>query len=1082
MLINAITYIQNALSQAKKIKISGTIDYPGQTVRSIILFRRSTREVVAETVVKGTGSWELYTEEEPSDDLFIICIDESKEYEAQIYDTVSLCPVVVETPADPHNLYPVKVDIINDAVTLEYMKHWKSTLQELKGDIHTLRYDAGTKAGVFVDSSGDVNTTSRPELDTDVVINNSKARKTHVFVGDCIERDTDPFNDNSCIFCLDGDADGFINKVNGEVGLQGSASLPVFSPIHTFVCAGAQGVQQNEPTWYVESSDTQISLFVSLSNVYSNVQPVYIESGVHSFWLYTSGTFYLSIHKNGAAIHTLNLGTSNDPILNFFINISNTQVEVYRNATKVVTQSVSLDLNSLFQVRTYVYNGVTARMNIRDLKIFNRAVTQAEVTSLNSAYTAAGELNPSTKNKAIQSIRGLDFKTPQASMYYPFNGHIGDLTGNTWLYICGVALKLDSVVFNGTTGILHEGSTPDVTNGNGVGDESLYSVEVVFKAERINHTAEQCIFKSGNASGGFALCLTRDNRVVFYGRVPGTTTSIRTAPNAVQANTWYKVVASRTELRVLTLENTPVVVAAGNIAYVNGSGQLTVGGDSGGSPIDGGSVKGKYFLGEVREIALYNLNGGALSHSYKFGTFQDKFAGLNIQYLQFTAGFCGEQNGALYMPGALTHCGLFSENTRDFLLSDDFFFTTALRMENTSSCGIFGTYYTREFEIGEYSGLYVSWGSPVSGGYLQTDKPVLSTFNSINKWITWEVYRSTSKRQIDGITWITSVNTAGINGIHSLPVNSVSATGSVPLTPSTYPVRLGHNGYLPATYFKGALSNFQLFTKDAYLQKEQKTKQTILSLQNPIYRNNYNSIFFDEVGFPALKGRATNNIKVDHLTGPGTVLYVVLTKDNKTYFAYTNSNWNAVISKDPVVHGQAGNDSWHYKNAGNWYISTDRNAALSKAMEDPLNRMPAASLGAVSSTALNQFIDVSTGILNFGFCAKVMYGSLPVVRNILYDDKYIWKSSLYKLYEYTGPKDGSFVFIEDEIQKIQDYSIFKMMTNDTVWESCQHNQPIPNITPTTDFTDKEIQFKLEIENNKMNVDRLCNFSVYMKQA
>ena len=76
-----------------KARISGTIVSSLPGIRIINLLNRDTMAIVGTTVANPDGTWSINTEFINDRKLIVICLDESENYNASVYDRVSLCSV-----------------------------------------------------------------------------------------------------------------------------------------------------------------------------------------------------------------------------------------------------------------------------------------------------------------------------------------------------------------------------------------------------------------------------------------------------------------------------------------------------------------------------------------------------------------------------------------------------------------------------------------------------------------------------------------------------------------------------------------------------------------------------------------------------------------------------------------------------------------------------------------------------------------------------------------------------------------------------------------------------------------------------
>lgn len=128
-----------------KATISGTINEVSNSDKSILVYDRASGHLIASTMVdRTTRTWEVGVDPGQSDgSMFIVCRDESEEFNGDIYDRVSLCTKEYAVPAGVLNTtYWPSYDFIHTAITpLGTHDTYNIELQELKGDIQKIKVD-----------------------------------------------------------------------------------------------------------------------------------------------------------------------------------------------------------------------------------------------------------------------------------------------------------------------------------------------------------------------------------------------------------------------------------------------------------------------------------------------------------------------------------------------------------------------------------------------------------------------------------------------------------------------------------------------------------------------------------------------------------------------------------------------------------------------------------------------------------------------------------------------------------------------------------------------------------------------------
>ena len=143
-----------------KATISGTINEVSNSDKSILVYDRDSGHLIASTMVdRTTRTWEVGVDPGQSDgSMFIVCRDESEEFNGDIYDRVSLCTKEYAVPAGVLNTtYWPSYDLIHTAITpLGTHDTYNIELQELKGDIQKIKVDTTQGVGGNINSETEV--------------------------------------------------------------------------------------------------------------------------------------------------------------------------------------------------------------------------------------------------------------------------------------------------------------------------------------------------------------------------------------------------------------------------------------------------------------------------------------------------------------------------------------------------------------------------------------------------------------------------------------------------------------------------------------------------------------------------------------------------------------------------------------------------------------------------------------------------------------------------------------------------------------------------------------------------------------
>jgi hypothetical protein len=117
-----------------KRKISGTVNSEGTSRKSIAVFDRRTRNQLGSALAEDTGYWEIYLPIREDENLFIVCFDEGFNFNADIYDRVSLCSETFGELTNYENII-IKdeklLSIINNPIRIVNDNTWLSALYDL---------------------------------------------------------------------------------------------------------------------------------------------------------------------------------------------------------------------------------------------------------------------------------------------------------------------------------------------------------------------------------------------------------------------------------------------------------------------------------------------------------------------------------------------------------------------------------------------------------------------------------------------------------------------------------------------------------------------------------------------------------------------------------------------------------------------------------------------------------------------------------------------------------------------------------------------------------------------------------------
>ena len=118
--------------------ISGSVNEASNSDKSIWVYDRSTGELLASTMVdRDTRSWSIaIAPERPNESLLVVCRDEGGEYNADVFDRVSLCSREVEVSGISNVLNWGAKDLARGiSYPLNTVKYYKGESKDYKGNI-----------------------------------------------------------------------------------------------------------------------------------------------------------------------------------------------------------------------------------------------------------------------------------------------------------------------------------------------------------------------------------------------------------------------------------------------------------------------------------------------------------------------------------------------------------------------------------------------------------------------------------------------------------------------------------------------------------------------------------------------------------------------------------------------------------------------------------------------------------------------------------------------------------------------------------------------------------------------------------
>ena len=177
--------------------ISGSVNEASNSDKSIWVYDRITGELLASTMVdRDTRNWSIAIDpERPNESLLVVCRDEGGEYNADVFDRVSLCSREVEVSGISNVLDWGAKDLARGiSYPINTIKHYKGESKDYKGNIAKIVKE-GDKLK-FIDSSNSEVTNAI--LEDVVLVNEDTIVKNNTNVnGYLLSWKRDIFNDGS---------------------------------------------------------------------------------------------------------------------------------------------------------------------------------------------------------------------------------------------------------------------------------------------------------------------------------------------------------------------------------------------------------------------------------------------------------------------------------------------------------------------------------------------------------------------------------------------------------------------------------------------------------------------------------------------------------------------------------------------------------------------------------------------------------------------------------------------------------------------------------------------------------------------
>lgn len=578
----------------RKYKLSGTITSGNTAVKTVTAYRRSDGTILGSTNSREDNTWALYSEICSDEDILIICRDEGGDFNADVYDRVSLCTVSLVHPGDFSNTTPVNgllhskdsAYLPNGLASYDYsvIRH------NLQKDIAKLVFTDIYHSATFEDSGQqelDIAVTNTlltggvgiNELPTGVVLTISSVEPvgTDIVVPNFTSIIVNPLSEETVLA-----------TTNLNTSYKAYYSCDP-NRLLTGTWSGIQwlslGGQVTNQKFNVTLPEPTVPRRIKIDNSHSNGGSY--NTGVKDV------TFYGT--NSEVAFNNVDYDDITD-----LTEIGTLEIRMHGAVNAADTTWYDLDGREPFKymvLRCATNHGNTSYMGIRSIEfqadpMYNYVLDQHTV-DISNIYSHC--LN-------MDSLALLGFvKEPDAM--FSFRGAWDDVTGVHKSYVDGIAISEDAVLLNGSSAIHMLPTCSDVSIGASVGDESDIDIVCRFQATTPN-VSSHVLYKSGDDSNGIAIGFDSGTLGIF-GNLNGVVTSITLSSSYVVIGSWYYIHCTKSS--VVLYDDMGIVIASevGEALPGIGDGQESVGGSCAGSPLSALPDSGEFFYGNVSDVSVY---------------------------------------------------------------------------------------------------------------------------------------------------------------------------------------------------------------------------------------------------------------------------------------------------------------------------------------------------------------------------------------------------------------------------------------------------------------------------------------------
>lgn len=649
-------------SITKKMRIHGTI-YPVGQRCTIVALLRTTMELLGSTSPDALGKWKMDVEECSEESILVVCLDEEKEFNTDVFDR---CSQEIEVITYPEEL-EFEVTLLD-----------KKFISEFSGNCIKFNYEITNESVFNVDHSTVLNSivTHYDSDDTEVQIGGinllseygllfqNDRSNTKLIYGTKEEIPKDIFGDGSC--------DVFFRLDNGKLSVGEQSELVDLADIayHSSYTQKVVSVGNNlngkilniidfNSYAYNEYASRFTTSFITSEFTFSFLVNIGRNSALSDLgksatvYTYFFGIFPYNYNPNtnsiasykfglrgsdGALVIWINTGVAYTPVAfpsitfvkdttyHITISISDSNIlKVYKNGVLLVNYTLTYPLGTkptnkglpyIFAIGVFDYpsSGWYANLAFSNIRVFKKVVSDIEATTIyNTDFvnlnTSELELNGNlyalqTPANCIIPVCGNKEDFAYSIDFKQNDCILYSGAENSVLEIGGNTISEDGIILNGAS-ILHTAIPSTGTNTNSSIPNHDVDIFIKFRTKNTTFSGIQNIYKSGNNVNGIAIFL--NGRILsITGRSNSSQTTISLSQYNLQPQTDYIIVYTSSYFRLYT--NSLALLASYDGQVICGgvsTDQESIGNSAGVSPISGLLNNPEYFKGIVKEVLVY---------------------------------------------------------------------------------------------------------------------------------------------------------------------------------------------------------------------------------------------------------------------------------------------------------------------------------------------------------------------------------------------------------------------------------------------------------------------------------------------